>query len=229
MRGPSGTRNSSLGGARSRTRARSSGNTCKHRARRTSAPAKAVQCGHANPGAEWRPDSGRCLTTHSCRSVELDQSLIRPSLCGPQIRPRSRPRVSTSNVPFFCFCSASWAGGQAAGLAMPSTGFRRRADLSGVFRISSHLTRVQRRNVRSLTRATLPPLLIELRRFPPVKNRQKHRHAHSLFGFPPAHPTFPKRARTTGQVVRYRKPDISSATDRTSALLPKPEISAMVF
>src|SRR6202167_5388436 len=40
----------------------------------------------------------------------------------------------------------------------------------------------------------------------------KHRHAHSLFGFPPAHPNPPKRARTTGQVVRY--------LHRTYRLLP---------
>ena len=40
----------------------------------------------------------------------------------------------------------------------------------------------------------------------------KLRHAHSLFGFPPAHPNPPKRARTTGQVVRY--------LNRTYRLLP---------
>src|ERR1700727_3414075 len=75
MRGHSGTRTSSPRGARSRTRARSLGNTCKHGARRSTALAKAAQCGHANPGAEWRPDAGRRLTTHPCRSVELDQRL----------------------------------------------------------------------------------------------------------------------------------------------------------
>src|SRR5882757_11283054 len=41
----------------------------------------------------------------------------------------------TSNVRFFWFCSCG-RGGQAGGLSMPSTGFRRRAELSGVFRIS---------------------------------------------------------------------------------------------
>src|SRR4029077_6448568 len=37
-----------------------------------------------------------------------------------------------------------------------------------------------------------PILLIELRRFPAVEKVQKLRHAHSLSGFPPAHPTPPK-------------------------------------
>ena len=45
--------------------------------------------------------------------------------------------------------------------------------------------------------------LVELRRFPAVKKRQKPRHAHSLLGFPPAHPDPPKRAGLTGQIVRY--------------------------
>jgi hypothetical protein len=31
--------------------------------------------------------------------------------------------------------------------------------------------------------------LVELRRFPPLQNIQKHRHAHPLKGFRPAHPT----------------------------------------
>jgi hypothetical protein len=35
-------------------------------------------------------------------------------------------------------------------------------------------------------------LLIELRRFPAVQNVQKHRHAHPLKGFRPAHPDPPK-------------------------------------
>src|ERR1700689_4165936 len=43
---------------------------------------------------------------------------------------------STANVRFFCLLFACGRGGQARGLSMPSTGFRRRADLSGVFRIS---------------------------------------------------------------------------------------------
>ena len=43
---------------------------------------------------------------------------------------------STSYVRFFCFCSASCGTvGKRGGLSTPSTGFRRRADLSGVFRI----------------------------------------------------------------------------------------------
>ena len=46
-------------------------------------------------------------------------------------------------------------------------------------------------------------LLIELRRFPAVEKIQKPRHAHSLSGFPPAHPDPPKGSRLTGQVVRY--------------------------
>src|SRR5580700_9151776 len=46
-------------------------------------------------------------------------------------------------------------------------------------------------------------LLIELRRFPTAQKIQKHRHAHSLSGLRPAHPTPPKRARFTGQIVRY--------------------------
>jgi hypothetical protein len=54
--------------------------------------------------------------------------------------------------------------------------------------------------------------LIELRRFPPVKKIQKHRHAHPLKGFRPAHPTPPKGARLTGQIVRY--------LNRTYRLLP---------
>ena len=55
-------------------------------------------------------------------------------------------------------------------------------------------------------------LLIELRRFPAVKNVQKHRHAHTLKGFRPAHPDPPKRAGSTGQFVRY--------LNRTYRLLP---------
>ena len=55
--------------------------------------------------------------------------------------------------------------------------------------------------------------LIELRRFPAVEKIQKHRHAHSLTGLGPAHPTPPKK----GQIYRtdraLPKPDISSATD----------------
>src|SRR5207344_1540831 len=45
--------------------------------------------------------------------------------------------------------------------------------------------------------------LIELRRFPTVQKVQKPCHAHSLLGFPPAHPKPSKRPRITGQVVRY--------------------------
>src|SRR5277367_5902594 len=55
-------------------------------------------------------------------------------------------------------------------------------------------------------------LLIELRRFPAVKKSQKPRHAHCLFGFPPAHPNPFKKGRITGQVVRYLNRTISSAT-----------------
>src|SRR5580693_4015182 len=46
-------------------------------------------------------------------------------------------------------------------------------------------------------------LLVQLRRFPPVEKIQKHRHAHTLKGFPPAHPTPPKQAGSTGQIARY--------------------------
>src|SRR5580693_6823123 len=46
-------------------------------------------------------------------------------------------------------------------------------------------------------------LLAQLRRFPAAEKIQKHRHAHPLKGFRPAHPTPPKRARSTGQIVRY--------------------------
>ena len=45
--------------------------------------------------------------------------------------------------------------------------------------------------------------LVQLRRFPAVEKVQKHHHAHSLSGFRPAHPTLPKRAGLTGQIVRY--------------------------
>src|SRR4029077_6419170 len=54
--------------------------------------------------------------------------------------------------------------------------------------------------------------LIELRRFPPVEKIQKHRHARTLKGLRPAHPTPPKRAGPTGQIVRY--------LNRTYRLLP---------
>jgi hypothetical protein len=46
-------------------------------------------------------------------------------------------------------------------------------------------------------------LLAELRRFPTAQKIQKHRHAHPLSGFRPAHPTPPKGAGLTGQIVRY--------------------------
>ena len=55
-------------------------------------------------------------------------------------------------------------------------------------------------------------LLVQLRRFPAVENVQKHRHAHPLKGFRPAHPTPPKGAGPTGQIVRY--------LNRTYRLLP---------
>src|SRR5579863_3196795 len=45
--------------------------------------------------------------------------------------------------------------------------------------------------------------LVQLRRFPAVENVQKHRHAHPLKGFRPAHPNPSKRAGPTGQFVRY--------------------------
>src|SRR5271169_4614645 len=45
--------------------------------------------------------------------------------------------------------------------------------------------------------------LVQLRRFPAVQKIQKHRHAHTLKGFRPAHPNPPKRVRNTGQIVRY--------------------------
>ena len=35
--------------------------------------------------------------------------------------------------------------------------------------------------------------LVQLRRFPTVEKVQKHRHAHTLNGFRPAHPTPPKK------------------------------------
>src|SRR6202041_3170016 len=55
-------------------------------------------------------------------------------------------------------------------------------------------------------------LLIELRRFPAVQKIQKHRHARTLKGLRPAHPTPPKSAGPTGQIVRY--------LNRTYRLLP---------
>ena len=58
-------------------------------------------------------------------------------------------------------------------------------------------------------------LLVQLRRFPAVEKVQKHHHAHSLSGFRPAHPTLPKGARPTGQIVRY--------LNRTYRLLPTHE------
>ena len=54
--------------------------------------------------------------------------------------------------------------------------------------------------------------LAQLRRLPAVQNVQKHRHAHPLKGFRPAHPDPPKRAGSTGQIVRY--------LNRTYRLLP---------
>jgi hypothetical protein len=59
--------------------------------------------------------------------------------------------------------------------------------------------------------------LVELRRFPPVQNIQKHRHAHPLKGFRPAHPAPPKRGQTYRTDRALPKPDISSATDNSSA------------
>ena len=54
--------------------------------------------------------------------------------------------------------------------------------------------------------------LVQLRRFPAVEKIQKHRHAHPLQGLRPAHPTPPKGAGLTGQIVRY--------LNRTYRLLP---------
>ena len=45
--------------------------------------------------------------------------------------------------------------------------------------------------------------LVELRRFPAAEKIQKHRHAHTLKSLRPAHPTPPKGAGLTGQIVRY--------------------------
>src|SRR6202020_753485 len=45
--------------------------------------------------------------------------------------------------------------------------------------------------------------LVQLRRFPAAQKIQKHRHAHPPKGFRPAHPTPPKGAGLTGQIVRY--------------------------
>src|ERR1700677_3371919 len=72
-------------------------------------------------------------------------------------------------------------------------------------------------------------LLIELRRFPAVQKIQKHRHAHPLKGLRPAHPTPPKGAGFTGQFVRYLNRTYRLLLTQNPALLPKPEISAMVF
>ena len=56
-------------------------------------------------------------------------------------------------------------------------------------------------------------LLIELRRLPTVQKVQKPRHAHSLFGFPPAHPTPLEKGQTYRTDRALPKPDISCATD----------------
>src|ERR1700677_3799845 len=66
--------------------------------------------------------------------------------------------------------------------------------------------------------------LVELRRFPAVEKSQKHRHAHTLKGFCPAHPTPPKGAGLTGQFVRYLNRTYrlkSSRQDPTSAMIPE--------
>ena len=64
--------------------------------------------------------------------------------------------------------------------------------------------RVQRRNVRSLTPSnSAASAWLSSANSQAVKKRQKPRHAHSLLGFPPAHPAPPKRAKLTGQIVRY--------------------------
>src|ERR1700677_712777 len=69
-------------------------------------------------------------------------------------------------------------------------------------------------------------LPVQLRRFPAAEKIQKHRHAHPLKGFRPAHPHPPKGLGLTGQIVRY--------LNRTYRLLPtldrtisggKPEIA----
>jgi hypothetical protein len=68
-------------------------------------------------------------------------------------------------------------------------------------------------------------LLIELRRFPAVQNVQKHRHAPRLSGLRPAHPAPPKRARPTGQIVRYlNRTDRALPTARTTISCRKSEI-----
>src|SRR5271156_1177349 len=56
--------------------------------------------------------------------------------------------------------------------------------------------------------------LVQLRRFPAVQNVQKHRHAHPLKGFRPAHPNPSKKGRTYRTDRALPKPDISCASDR---------------
>src|SRR5271156_3863569 len=61
-------------------------------------------------------------------------------------------------------------------------------------------------------------LLVQLRRFPAVKNVQKHRHAHPLKGLRPAHPNPPEKGQTYRTDRALPKPGISSATDRARAI-----------
>src|SRR5271169_4303119 len=61
-------------------------------------------------------------------------------------------------------------------------------------------------------------LLVQLRRFPTTPNIQKHRHAHPLKGFRPAHPNPPKRAQRYRTDRALPKPDISSATDSPATI-----------
>src|SRR5271170_4533431 len=56
--------------------------------------------------------------------------------------------------------------------------------------------------------------LVQLRRFPAVQNVQKHRHAHPLKGFRPAHPNPSKKGRTYRTDRALPKPDISCASDK---------------
>jgi hypothetical protein len=84
----------------------------------------------------------------------------------------------------------------------------------GLALLTSHAASSGGTSARSPRATLLRLFLIELRRFPPVKKSQKHRHAHSLFGFPPAHPDLPKGlglpdrscATEIGHIVCYRQP-----------------------
>ena len=67
--------------------------------------------------------------------------------------------------------------------------------------------------------------LVQLRRFPAVQNVQKHRHAHPLKGFRPAHPNPSKKGRTYRTDRALPKPDISCASaSRTDILFRKNKI-----